>query len=85
MFNLIKRFYCNYLARLFFHSNSQTDLDQKIDRIIDYKLENAISGDKDLIQAISYIISYRKYERNLLSMPLINNITMIRIFAKSLI
>lgn len=86
MLNLLKKLYCFYIARLFLRSNSDDDLNHKLDKIIDKHMETAISGDNDLLVAITYTIAYRKYIRHLSAeLPTIDNITIIKVIYKSLL
>ena len=84
MLEYLKRIYCAYVTRIFFKSATITDLNKKLDKIINFKMESSISGDADLSTAIKYVISYRKYERHICSQPSIQNLTFLRVIYKSL-
>lgn len=85
MLNFLKKLYCYYIAHLFLRSKSDEDLNDKMDKIIDSHMEDSINGDGDLKNAISYAISYRKYERNLIPcMPVMDNLAISKVVFKSL-
>lgn len=81
----IKLSFCQYIAALFLKAPSEKEINLRLDKIINHKMENMIQGDKDLKTVVLYVINWRKLERNLINKtPNLSSNIFIKAIMKSL-
>lgn len=82
----IKKSFSRYIAALFLRASSENDINIRIDKIINGKLEHMICGDTDLKEVILFAINCRRVERRLtLNIPILSGKVFIKAVAKSVI
>lgn len=82
----IKKSFSRYIAALFLQASSENDINIRIDKIINGKLEHMICGDTDLKEVILFAINCRRVERRLtLNIPILSGKVFIKAVAKSVI
>lgn len=83
--NMLKLSYSRYTAALFLNAPSEKEINTKIDKVIDCKMEDKINGDGDLKQVVLYAINWRKVERRMIfTIPILDSEVFIRAIIKSL-